>query len=300
MVRSRRPFCADLSRARGEPLSATASRVDHWLVVEYHGHWARDPLGGSRVGEGVKEHLRAQLAALPRSRLLFVRRPHERDREGVSVFVARSRERDRRLAFVRLGGYEELCSLDARALLEDARPGPPLLVVCAHGKRDRCCALYGRPVYEELRAGAAGDRVWQSTHVGGDRFAGNLVALPDGLYFGHLGPGQADAVAAGLAEGRIELDRYRGRSCFPFPVQAAERRIRDDTGLTGIDDLAFAGWEPSAGGWSVRFRVAATEETHEAAVEERTGEPAYLTCSAEEERRPRGYVATHVRVAESR
>jgi hypothetical protein len=296
MARSRRPFCADLARTRDEALSATASRVDHWLVVEYHGLWARDPLGGSRIPDAVKEHLRAQLASLPRSRLLFVRRPHERD--GVSAFVARSRERDRRLAGVRVGAYEELLGLDAHALLEAAEPGPPLLVVCAHGKRDRCCALYGRPVYDELRSGAAAERVWQSTHVGGDRFAGNLVALPDGLYFGRVGPGEAEGVAAELAAGRIDLERYRGRSCFPFPVQAAERLVRDETGLMGIDDLVFAGWEPAGPGcWSVRFRVAATDETHEAEVEERIGEPAFLTCEAEEERRPRTFVATRLRVA---
>jgi hypothetical protein len=294
MARPRRPFCADVARARGEPLAATASRVDHWLVVEYHGLWARDPLGGSRIPEAVKEHLRAQLASLPRSRLLFVRRPHERD--GVSVFVARSRERDRRLAGVRVETYEELLGVDARASLDTAEPGPPLLVVCAHGKRDRCCALYGRPVYDELRAGAAADRVWQSTHVGGDRFAGNLVSLPDGLFFGRVG-GDAAGLVAELAAGRIDLERYRGRSCFPFPVQAAERRIRDETGLAGIDDLVFAGWEPTADGWTVRFRIAGTDETHEADVEERIGEPAYLTCSAEVERRPRTYVATRLRVA---
>ena len=296
MAPPRRPVCADLARARGEPLSATASRVDHWLVVEYHGMWARDPLAGSRIPDAVKEHLRAELASLPRSRLLFVRRPHERD--GVSVFVARSRERDRRLAGVRVESYDELLELDARALVEAAEPGPPLLVVCAHGKRDRCCALYGRPVYEELRAGSAADRVWQSTHVGGDRFAGNLVSLPDGIFFGRVGPGEAEGVAAELAAGRIDLERYRGRSCFPFPVQAAERRIREDTGLTGVDDLLFVGWEPAAAGrWTVRFCVDASGETHEAEVEERIGEPAYLTCGAEEERRPRSYVATRLRVA---
>src|SRR3954447_19176763 len=89
MARPRRPFCADLSRSRGESLAGTASRVDHWLVVEYHGMWARDPLGGSRIPESVKAHLRAQLASLPRSRLLFVRRPHER--VGASVDFAEHR-----------------------------------------------------------------------------------------------------------------------------------------------------------------------------------------------------------------
>ena len=37
--------------------------------------------------------------------------------------------------------------------------------------------------------------------------------------------------------GRIDLDRYRGRSRYAFPVQAAEHAVREATGLRGIDDL---------------------------------------------------------------
>ena len=41
------------------------------------------------------------------------------------------------------------------------------------------------------------------------------------------------------AEGRVgSLDRYRGRSCDPFPVQAAERAVREHLGLDRIDDVA--------------------------------------------------------------
>ena len=49
MTPSRRPFCADTSRQAGEPLGATASRVDHWLLVEYPGRWARDAVAGSLI-----------------------------------------------------------------------------------------------------------------------------------------------------------------------------------------------------------------------------------------------------------
>ena len=78
MAPSSRPLCADISRQAAEPLGATASRVDHWLLVEYPGRWSRDVLGGSALAPGVKEHLRDQLAALPHARLLFIRRPERR------------------------------------------------------------------------------------------------------------------------------------------------------------------------------------------------------------------------------
>ena len=47
--------------------------------------------------------------------------------------------------------------------------------------------------------------------------------------------------------GRIRLDHYRGRCCYPFPVQAAEHRVREATGLTGLDDLMLVAAERERG-----------------------------------------------------
>ena len=40
-----RAFCSDVS-LDAEPLAATASRVDHWILVEYRGLWAHDAVDG--------------------------------------------------------------------------------------------------------------------------------------------------------------------------------------------------------------------------------------------------------------
>ena len=81
----RHPFCADLSRENDEPLSATASRIDHWFLIEYRGLWARDAVSGSGLSDQVKRHLREQVAHAPHARLLFIRRP---DRRGHPQLVA--------------------------------------------------------------------------------------------------------------------------------------------------------------------------------------------------------------------
>ena len=86
----------------------------------------------------------------------------------------------------------------------------PLVVVCTHGRRDVCCAERGRPL-----AGRSPprfpDATWESTHVGGDRFAGNMVVFPHGLYFGRVEPDEGPGIAHAYAEGRIgSLERYRG------------------------------------------------------------------------------------------
>jgi hypothetical protein len=46
---SAKPLCAETSRAHAEPLHATASRVDTWILIEYRGLWAHDAVDGSTL-----------------------------------------------------------------------------------------------------------------------------------------------------------------------------------------------------------------------------------------------------------
>jgi hypothetical protein len=235
------------------------------------------------------------------SRLLFVRRPERRRTDALAVYVARSTERERAVFGLEVRAYGELLDLDAAGILAGtttARPlDHPLLVVCTHGKRDRCCAKYGRPLYDELREEADPAWIWQSTHVGGDRFAGNLVCLPEGLYFGRVDRPHVWGLLDEYLAGRIDLEHYRGRSCYSFAVQAAERRVREEAGLTGIDDLrlvdvAWTGDER----WRVRLACAADDRVYELDVVGELAEHAtYLTCSAPRPSRPRRHRVTGLR-----
>ena len=292
MPRGRRTrFCADVSASAGEPIAATASTIENWIVVEYRGLWARRALGESLLSDVVKRHLRAQLRALPASRLLFVRQPSRRSRDGFAVFACRSEERAPTLNALEIEAHDDLVELDFTAPTLPGRPAAhPLLVVCTHGKRDPCCARYGRPLYESLREQTDEGWVWQSSHVGGDRFAGNVVCLPEALYFGRVTRLGAVAVLAEYLAGRIDLDHYRGRSCYPFPVQAAERAVREATGLTGIFDLAFEASERT-GPDSLRVVFEAAGSRYEVDVTAELGDLVELTCSAEVPKRPTRYVA---------
>jgi hypothetical protein len=300
-----RVFCSELSQANGETLAATASRLDHWLLVEYRGLWARDELGGSLLPAAVKEHLRAQLGRLSRSRLLFVRRPRRSGGGGLAVFYGRVAERDPWFRSLELEAHEDLVELDfAAALHGSAAPHGeplehPLLVVCTHGKRDPCCARYGRPLYEGLREAADEGWVWQSTHVGGDRFAGNLVCLPEGVYYGRVTRLGALAVLAEHLAGRIELANYRGRCCHSFPVQSAEREVRRRTGLRGIDDVRVEAVERLAeDAWRVRLHTEAT--SYEVDVVAKHGELTQLTCASPSPKSPRRFVVRSVRTLRAR
>jgi hypothetical protein len=294
-----RAFCSELSQANGEPLAATASRIDHWLLLEYRGLWARDELRASLLPDEVKERLRTQLDGLPRARLLFVRRPDRRSQRRFVLFYGRTSERDPWFRSLELDAYEDLRELDLAAAFDDqaAAGAPldhPLLVVCTHGKRDPCCARYGRPLYEGLREAADDEWVWQSTHVGGDRFAGNLVCLPEGVYYGRVSRLDALAILEEHLAGRVELAHYRGRCCYSFPVQAAELEVRRRSGVLGIADVHVEGIERlGEGRWRVRVDAAGTRYEVEVAAEH--GDLTLLTCSSPTPKSPRRFVARAVR-----
>jgi hypothetical protein len=288
VAKRRAAFCAEVSLANAESLAATASRVDHWMLVEYRGPWGYDAVMDAGLSDEVKASLREQRDGRPNTKLLFLRSPHRRAHPTLAVFWGSSPERGGAIFRAEIGAHEDLLGLDL------TRPGGeqldhPLLIVCTHGKHDPCCARYGRPLYKALEEQAEDGWVWQSSHLGGDRFAGNVVFLPEGLYFGRVGPTHAGAVLDAYLAGRIALDHYRGRSAHTFSEQAAEVAVRRLTGLRGIGDLELVEHD----GAHVRFR--AGSRNFDVGVVYEPGEPTYLTCAAEALRRPRRYAVEILR-----
>jgi Sucrase/ferredoxin-like len=266
--------CATLSRALEEPLYGTASRVRAWVLLEQAGPWGSEAVLESRLDRDLAAAL-YQAADAAHVRLLLIRRPGRRggpgDRRGgppvdqaagqpYACFVAHTSRQDRWLERRHLEDPAELLALDMAAVVAGRRPGfgeevaEPVYLVCTNGRHDRCCATYGRPLALALAA-SHGELIWESSHVGGDRFAGNLVCLPGGHYFGHVGPDDAARVVALHRKGTIDLDHYRGCCIDPPAVQAAEWLARRHTGLLGADDLDLVGRDrPDRDLAVVRFR----------------------------------------------
>ena len=86
------------------------------------------------------------------------------------------------------------------------------------------------------------------------------------------------------------IPSYRGRSIYPFAVQAAERAVREQTGLVGIDDLVLKRVEPGNG--SIRVAFAAGGGTHEVRIDREAGDLTRHTCSSESLERPPRFVVS--------
>jgi len=112
-----------------------------------------------------------------------------------------------------------------------------VFLVCGHAQRNACCARFGGPLAVGLAARYPG-RVFQTTHVGGHRFAANLVILPHGLYFGPVNVALATAAISAYERGAVEVRGYRGRAGQPRPVQEAEYELLTRNGGLPVSALS--------------------------------------------------------------
>jgi sucrase/ferredoxin-like protein len=273
--------CADATLMRGEPIAASALHCRRFLLLEVPGPWGRSALDESHMEAGVARGL-ADAADANDVRVVLIRRPGRHPGAG---------DQPRNLAWaiadtspgtegVWWGSWQrpaDLLGLDlAAALPASARGTGPqrVALVCTNGKRDRCCAVRGRPVAAAI-ADATGWDAWESSHLGGHRFAATALLLPSGDMFGQLAPDSAVEVLRQFDAGRIVPAHYRGQCAQPVAAQAALHtaavRLGDfrrgaievaslRPGLagagTGWPQTAEAGW-PALGGSAATGQAAA-------------------------------------------
>jgi hypothetical protein len=156
----------------------------------------------------------------------------------------------------------------------------PMFLVCSNGKRDACCALRGRAVLAAL-AERHGERTWECTHLGGHRFAANMVCLPDGIVYGRVAPEHAGRLADDFAAGLLDPAALRGRSAWPAPAQVAEQHVRRANGARGLDDVALLGVDARDAEATVDLSVAGGVR-RVALRSERTSPPRPTSCRADE------------------
>jgi hypothetical protein len=240
-------ICSVEASAIDEPLPGTAPFARAWIVIEHAAPWGRDALLDNRLPEAVRTHVGA--AKAQGISVLLARHPDRPDRAGettTNVWVARSGTGGLLLRHGVLDDVGPLARWDLAALASGSLPAigsvvrGPLLLVCTHSRRDRCCAVHGRSLLNSILDVATPDerlRVWECSHVGGHRFAPVTVSLPSGAVHGRLADSQAAELLQATREGRVLPGRLRGRSALTGAEQAAEHAVRVAEGIHGVDDL---------------------------------------------------------------
>jgi (2Fe-2S) ferredoxin len=226
--------CADAARVRADPLAGTAPPARRWLLLEHPGPWRIDAIAGAGIDPAVLSTLQKRAGSA--TRILLVRRPGRIDRKAPRRWILAGLD-----PAVVTGPWRDdadlLHAADALISASAASGQPePVILVCTHGIHDACCALRGRPVAAAL-ASRWPERVWECSHIGGDRFAPNVVLLPDGFYYGNLDPESALTTVEGHLAGTVRGEPLRGMARFPPPVQAAVVAAYRRLGPLGPSDV---------------------------------------------------------------
>ena len=217
-----REYCSELSRTQGEPMLGTAEPVDIWLLLEYKPAWKSRAVEDNGLEDETNRWLEDSLKTCAerglKARPQFIRRP-DFDIDTTTLFIARNNA----LGRIEASGYHAIREVDV--LTSDLIPvRENVYFVCTNGQRDLCCARYGLPTFARLQE-LVGARVWQTTHLGGHRFAPNVLALPQGILYGRVDVDEVDAFVTTIESGDVSRSHVRGRSAFPPEAQFAEMQV---------------------------------------------------------------------------
>jgi len=283
------PFCAEVSRARGDSLAGTATRAECFLLVEHPGPWGEHAVEENDLPESVRAWMESEVAELGRivgkTRPLLIR--NDGRSEGVACFLAVAQQSRRALYRFDARGARELPALAladglAQGALERHRVTERLTLVCGNGRRDRCCARFGVATAREL-ARSEPATTWLSTHQGGHRYAASGLWLPEGVAYGYLQPEEAPALLAARARGALHLPCFRGRTFHGVVEQAADVSLRAALRVDALDPWELASSADEGGGrWRVDFAGASGAFTVRL---RRDAETALVSCSPPKEKR---------------
>ncbi|MFD4632807.1 sucrase ferredoxin [Streptomyces sp. NPDC058284] len=267
--------CATASRDLDEPLAGTAATARTWLLLEQPGPWGAKALRSSHLDPEVGRALESAAEGTG-VRVALIRRPgRHADRHTPTrqqVYVGHTAPGRTWLRGAATEDPRRLLELDFAALgagdhgdFGTPHTGAPLALVCTNGKRDRCCALLGRPLAAQLAASGE-EEVWEITHLGGHRFSPTLLVLPHGYAYGRAHASGVKEILAAARTGRVVIEGCRGNSAWERPGQAAELAVRRAIGEYATGALDVVRTDGTGPHWEVtvahtdgrRWRVAVT------------------------------------------
>jgi hypothetical protein len=223
--------CAEWAQLQQVDPIGTAGSVAGYLVVDWPLPWPRD------IGEIDELSAACALAAGAGLRVLCTV-----PSTGGPLHV-RLHRRPPGTGFDRFTSDRASAPADADALTDvvasllecppsdDAAPARTEVLVCTHGRRDRCCGARGTPLWRSTVDTFPGVEVRRTSHLGGHRFAPTALVLPYGTLWAHLDDASLGGIVTQTADVEAAAPRYRGCSGLDGPdAQALERAVFERVG----------------------------------------------------------------------
>lgn len=203
-------------------MRGTAPRVDFWILLEYTEMWAHDPIKSNKLPAHVQLWINRTVDLLreggrfPRVQMI---RGSRTPRSRYSFYIAQSGQ----LRHLMLHSYDALLDLDVCQDVGELVESNTYFV-CTHGTRDKCCAKHGYRTWSVLNELSNG-RAWQCSHLGGHRFAPNVLVLPQARLFGRVHAESAERFFRIIEDHKIANAFLRGRSELSPEEQVQELGI---------------------------------------------------------------------------
>ena len=226
-------YCSILTAQSGEPLAGTAPFAKHFVFItwpkKYWQYEALESKGGfpQELKKWMKEQSKINgkisIRLASRSRL---------SHNKVDIFIY-----PERLC------YSNILPSDIHTVLEShfqlgktfanraTKIEHDQIFICTHGRHDKCCAKFGQELVDNMRDHVLKEKdsveVWESSHLGGHRFAATMIDFPLGRAYGRLTPDNIPDFFARRKTGHVFGSAYRGSVFLSELEQIAEAHVQN-------------------------------------------------------------------------
>ena len=226
-----RSYCSDLTRLSGEPIGGTAPFADQFIFISWPkklwNHDALESRGGFPVGLKSWSKSNSQTGRKITIRLLS--NPDIETNQVHLFFYPQAKK----ISGIEPDQIPETLECWLESPVNPNLEWEPVIkeqfFVCTHGRHDLCCAKYGQIVYQKFRDEILQRElsldVWEASHLGGHRFAANVMHFPGGHSHGHLTEDMVPAFLDAWETGTIYAPTYRGCSYLEGKEQIASAQL---------------------------------------------------------------------------
>lgn len=228
--------CSTNSRLNQEPWLGSASPAQVWIALSHPKPWGANALSSIDIGDQNRKHLTSIFSLYPDSRIQIITQNNSSE---IVLFFAVAFEHDQRLYRIPLSNYDSIRDLQWQDII-DNKPAyqkysshTPVYLICTNDQHDPCCGKWGQQLFDQ---NSNTKNLWQCSHLGGDRFAANVVSLPTGSYYRQIDEQALKAIIEAEKQNTIYIDRFAGRSCYDRITQVAFHYLLRANPQTAIND----------------------------------------------------------------
>lgn len=231
--------CAVETLKLNHPLTGTVGTFSYLFLIEYVAPFPAKAIGESTLPPELKAHIKVGQDKLKEqgtpARTWLIRNQQTNEGDELRLYVIRMGIDKPDVHYLTFEKYEQITYSPFDKLAK--KPGgtkvdKPIYLVCTNGNRDACCSKFGFPIYKKLYQEIPNpdEHVWQCSHVGGHRFAANMVTLPYGHYYGQVEEKDLSSIDSHSKKHEVYLNKYRGTAPYKPYQQVALAHIMKETG----------------------------------------------------------------------